>query len=203
MPCTAKKYEASRPEMSQNGIRDVDIVLTTREFIKMIKYVGLDFASLEESEFDSLMGVGSGAGAIFGTTGGVMEAALRTVAEVYAGSSMAPLEFMPVRGNEGIKEAVVKLGDKEIKVAVAHGIKNAEIIMEKVKMGTCDYTFVEVMACPGIDESSAIRKSHENIEVKKLYKDFLGEPLGKLSHQLLHTHYGVQEKIDYQNCKFF
>lgn len=229
MPCVAKKYEASRPEMTRNGIRDVDVVLTTREFIKMIKYVGLDFANLEDSEFDSLLGMSSGAAAIFGTTGGVMEAALRTVSEVYTGQSMEPLDFMPARGNEGIKEASVMLGSIEVKVAIAHGIKNAEIIMEKIKAGTCDYTFVEVMACPGgcvggggqpigvtkdvkklrqdalysIDESSAIRKSHENPEVQKLYKEFLGEPLGEKSHHLLHTNYTKQEKMDYTNCKFF
>lgn len=226
MPCVAKKYEASRAEMENaDGIRDVDIVLTTREFTKLIKYVGIDFISLPDSEFDDPLGKSTGAGVIFGTTGGVMEAALRTVAEVVTGEELDAVEFTAVRGNEGIKEAVIALGDTSVKVAVAHGLKNAEEIMRRVKSGECDYTFIEVMACPGgciggggqpvnsllstkkirqeslyeIDSGKKMRKSHENPDVLKLYEEFLEKPLGHLSHELLHTHYHQQKKLDHTN----
>ena len=199
MPCTAKKYEASRPEMRRNGQQDVDIVLTTRELIKLIKYVGLSLTELPESDFDSPLGVGSGAGAIFGATGGVMEAALRTA----------------VRGFEGIKEATVTINGRDIRLAVVHTLKNARKIMEQVKKGISPYDFIEVMACPGgciggggqpigttnairqkrmaalyeIDKNMPLRKSHENPEIITLYKDFLGEPLSEKAHELLHTTY--------------
>lgn len=215
MPCTAKKYEAVRPEMEKDGIRDVDIVLTTRELTKLIKYVGIDFEKLAESEFDSPLGLGTGAGAIFGASGGVMEAALRTVYEVYTGKELLTLDFNEVRGFSGIKETIIDLGNTKIKVAIAHGLKNAEKIMAAIRVGTCDYTFIEIMACPGgciggggqpiqstrdikllrmdalydIDQSQVLRKSHENPDVKTLYKDFLGEPLSPIAHDLLHTHY--------------
>lgn len=227
MPCVAKKYEAQRPEMVNHGHRDVDIVITTRELIKMIKYVGLDFANLPERDFDSPLGKGSGAGAIFGTTGGVMEAALRTVSEVYTHKPLKHLTFQGARGNEGIKEAEVVLGDITLKVAVAHGIRNAEVIMQQIKAGTCPYTFIEIMACPGgciggggqpisstmtvkklrqdalydIDAGNTIRKSHENPEVIALYEKFLGAPLSEKAHQLLHTHYHRQFKRTWQNVE--
>ena len=226
MPCVAKKYEAARPEMEVNGCRDVDIVLTTREFIKMIKYVGLDFANLQDGEFDSPLGEGSGAGAIFGTTGGVMEAALRSVSELHTGKPLASLEFEAVRGNEGIKAATVNLGGTEIKVAMAHGLKNAKVIMDEIEAGTSEYTFIEIMACPGgciggggqpinatfdvkklrqdalysIDKGAKVRKSHENQEVQTLYKEYLGNPLSEKSHHLLHTYYNKQEKMNAMNC---
>lgn len=221
MPCTAKKYEATRPEMEHDGIPDVDIVITTRELIKMIKYVGLKFVDLPSTEFDSPLGLGTGAGAIFGTSGGVMEAALRTVYEVYTGKELKKLDFIDVRGYEGIKEAPIKLGDKEIKVAIAHGLLNARKLMEGVKAGETPYTFIEIMACPGgciggggqpvttivdikklrmdalydIDNSSAIRKSHENPDIVTLYNEYLGSPLSELSHELLHTHYTARKKV--------
>lgn len=215
MPCTAKKYEASRPEMGRNGQQDVDIVLTTRELIKLIKYVGLSLTELPESDFDSPLGVGSGAGAIFGTTGGVMEAALRTVYEKVTGKTLKKLEFTAVRGFEGIKEATVTINGRDIRLAVVHTLKNARKIMEQVKKGISPYDFIEVMACPGgciggggqpigttnairqkrmaalyeIDKNMPLRKSHENPEIITLYKDFLGEPLSEKAHKLLHTTY--------------
>lgn len=215
MPCTAKKYEASRPEMGRNGQQDVDIVLTTRELIKLIKYVGLSLNELPESDFDSPLGVGSGAGAIFGATGGVMEAALRTVYEKVTGKTLKKLEFTAVRGFEGIKETTVTINGRDIRLAVVHTLKNARKIMEQVKKGISPYDFIEVMACPGgciggggqpigttnairqkrmaalyeIDKNMPLRKSHENPEIITLYKDFLGEPLSEKAHELLHTTY--------------
>ncbi len=215
MPCTAKKYEASRPEMGRNGQQDVDIVLTTRELIKLIKYVGLSLTELPESDFDSPLGVGSGAGAIFGATGGVMEAALRTVYEKVTGKTLKKLEFTAVLGFEGIKEATVTINGRDIRLAVVHTLKNARKIMEQVKKGISPYDFIEVMACPGgciggggqpigttnairqkrmaalyeIDKNMPLRKSHENPEIITLYKDFLGEPLSEKAHELLHTTY--------------
>ncbi|MBR3458528.1 MAG: [Selenomonadaceae bacterium] len=223
MPCTAKKFEAARPEMGRNGIPDVDIVLTTRELIKLIKYVGISFQNLPESDFDSPLGTGSGAGAIFGTTGGVMEAALRTVYEKFTGKTLPRLEFEDVRGFQGIKEAEVDLGERKVKVAIAHTLKNARIIMEQVKKGQSPYDFIEIMACPGgciggggqpigttnairkkrmealyrIDRELPLRKSHENPEIITLYKEFLGEPLSEKAHELLHTHY---HKVDPPYC---
>ena len=215
MPCTAKKYECTRPEMRSSGYQDVDYVLTTREFGRMLRQSGVDFAALADSEFDNPLGMSTGAGAIFGATGGVMEAALRTVYEVVTGKELAKLEFESVRGLEGVKEATVDLDGLPVKVAVAHGLGNARKVMDKIKAGEADYAFVEVMACPGgciggggqpyvtkketrlarmdaiyqVDENMPLRKSHDNPAVQQLYKDFLKEPLGEKSHHLLHTHY--------------
>lgn len=215
MPCTAKKFEAARPEMGRNGHQDVDAVLTTRELIKLIKYVGLNFENLPESEFDSPLGVGSGAGAIFGATGGVMEAALRTVYETITGKEAKPLEFEAVRGFDNIKEAVIDIDGTPIKVAIVHTLLAARQMMDRLKAGDCDYTFIEIMACPGgciggggqpigttnavrlrrtkalydIDRQLPYRKSHENPDIIKIYADFLGKPLEGQAHALLHTHY--------------
>ena len=209
MPCTAKKFEAARPEMGRDGLQDVDIVITTRELAKLIHYVGITFHDLPEEDFDSPLGTCSGAGAIFGTTGGVMEAALRTVCEKATGKELPSLDFLSVRGMEGIKEATVDLGSRKVRVAVAHTLKNAKIIMEDVKSGKSPYD------CPGgcqggggqplnttnarrqermkalyeIDRNLPVRKSHENPEVIKIYKEFLGAPLVGKAHELLHTHY--------------
>ncbi|MBQ1249823.1 MAG: (2Fe-2S)-binding protein, partial [Selenomonadales bacterium] len=147
MPCTAKKYEAARPEMGRDGMKDVDIVLTTRELSRMIATAGFDFAELPDDDFDAPMGIGTGAGAIFGATGGVMEAALRTVYEVATGKELAKVEFNDVRGYEGIKESEVDLNGTKVRIAVAHGLKNARVIMDAVRAGKCDYTFIEIMAC--------------------------------------------------------
>ena len=149
MPCVAKKFEKEREELKNNDLDNVDSVITTRELARMIKQANIDFTSLEDSEFDDPMGEATGAGAIFGTTGGVMEAALRTAYETITGKDLERLNFEDVRGKEGIKKASVKIGDKEVKVAVAHGLGNAKKILEEINKGEADYQFVEIMACPG------------------------------------------------------
>ena len=214
MPCLAKKFEAQRSEMASSGFRDVDVVLTTRELARMIKIAGLDFASLPETPFDPLMGDSTGAGVIFGTSGGVMEAALRTVYEVVTGETLTPVDFEGVRGHQGIKRAEVDLKGTKVKVMIANGLANARKIMDSIRQGQCDAAFVEIMSCPGgcvggggqpygdsraklrrmdglyaADKALPLRKSHENPEVKALYDKFLGRPLGDKSHHLLHTHY--------------
>jgi len=216
MPCTAKKYEAKRTEMSVDGENpDIDVVLTTRELGKMIKQMGIDFENLDEKPFDSPFGITTGAGAIFGATGGVMEAAIRTVYEVVNKKPLESLDFKELRGLEGIKEAEINLNGTMVKVAVAHTLSMAKVLSEQVRNGTSPYTFIEIMTCPGgciggggqpygttnktrldrisaiyeVDAGMPLRKSHENPEVLALYKDFLKEPLGKLSHHLLHTYY--------------
>jgi NADP-reducing hydrogenase subunit HndD len=215
MPCTAKKFECTREEMGSEEYQDVDVVLTTRELGRMIREMGLDFASLPDSEYDEPFGISTGAAVIFGATGGVMEAALRTVYEVVTGKTLPSVDFTPVRGLEGIKEAEVDLDGTKVKVAVAHGLSNARALMERVKKGDSGYHFIEIMCCPGgciggggqpipttletrkkrvesiyqADKSLPLRKSHENPAIKKLYEDFLKEPLGEKSHELLHTHY--------------
>ena len=216
MPCTAKKYEATRPEMRANeGIPDVDVVLTTRELGKMLRQMGIDFASLKETPFDDPFGITTGAAAIFGASGGVMEAALRTVYEVVEKKPLTNLDFTEVRGHEGIKETAVTLGGTTYKFAVANSLINAKKMAEAVKDGSSPYAFIEIMCCPGgciggggqpygtttktrierieatyrLDQEMPIRKSHENPAIQKLYADYLKEPLGHLSHQLLHTHY--------------
>jgi len=217
MPCTAKKFESARPEMNASGYRDVDYVLTTRELARMIKEAGIDFLNLKEEDYDAPMGEYTGAGTIFGTTGGVMEAALRTVYAVVTGENLPSLDIIPVRGLEGVKEATVKVGALgDVKVAVAHGLGNARKVMDRIREGRADYAFIEIMCCPGgcvggggepIPTSNEIRmlraaalyqddgqvqkkrQSHENPSITKLYETFLKEPLGHKSHELLHTHY--------------
>ena len=149
MPCTAKKYEAAREELSHNGLPDVDAVLTVREFAKMVKTAGIDFAELEDEDFDRLLGESTGAGVIFGATGGVMEAALRTVYEKVTGQELKNVDFTAVRGFEGIKEAEIDLNGTKIKVAIAHGTGNAEKLLTAIKNGEKEYTFIEIMCCPG------------------------------------------------------
>lgn len=223
MPCTAKKFEAGRPELGRDGRPDVDIVLTTRELIKLIKlikYVGLSFGQLPETEFDSPLGTASGAGAIFGTTGGVMEAALRTVCDKLTGKTLERLDFKEARGFKGIKECTLEMGGRTLHIAIAHTLKNAEILMEQVRKGISPYDFIEVMACPGgciggggqpigttnavkkkrmqalyeIDRSLPVRKSHENPVLQVLYRDFLGKPGEGKAHELLHTGYRAVPK---------
>jgi NADP-reducing hydrogenase subunit HndD len=227
MPCTAKKYEADRPEMRSSGYKDVDYVLTTRELAKMIKQAGISFDKLEEMKYDSIMGESTGAAVIFGATGGVMEAALRTAYEIVTGREVPfeGLNIIPVRGVEGVREASVLidkckpewsfLNGVELKCVVAHGLANARKVMQNVKEGKSIYHFIEIMACPGgclggggqpiptnesirkkrteaiyaEDMDMPLRKSHQNPDVIKIYKDFLGEPNGHKSHELLHTHY--------------
>ena len=178
MPCIAKKYECSRNEMEVDGIRDVDYVITTRELARMIKQANIDFCELEDGKFDEPMGEASGAGAIFGTTGGVMEAAIRTAVDTLEGKSMDKLEYTQVRGEKGIKEATLKIAGKDIKVAVASGLANARKIMEQIKDGKCDYHFVEIMACPGgciMGGGQPIKSSkiRSTVDVAKLRRDAL------------------------------
>lgn len=225
MPCTAKKFEIARPEFGRDGYRDVDANLTTRELARMIRQAGLDFAHLPEEEFDDMLGESSGAGVIFGVTGGVMEAALRTVVDVLTGEDMPRLEYDDVRGLEGIKEATVNVNGTDIKVAIVHGTANAAKLLNAIRAGEKTYHFIEVMGCPGgcvtgggqpivdartryyvdpraaraaatysEDESMAIRKSHKNPAVQKLYAEFLGEPNSHLAHELLHTTYVDRSK---------
>lgn len=178
MPCIAKKYEASREEMQVDGLRDVDYVITTRELSRMIRQANIDFTHLEDSNFDDPMGEASGAGAIFGTTGGVMEAALRTAADTLEGKKLENLKYEQVRGKNGIKEAKLNLAGIELKVVVASGLANARKIMEEIKQGKADYHFVEIMACPGgcvmgggqPIKSSKIRAS---VDVRKLRAEAL------------------------------
>ncbi len=229
MPCTAKKFECRRPEMNsafhywkdklnladKDNFYDVDYVLTTRELAKMFKKTGIDFSALKEEEFDHPLGISTGAGAIFGATGGVMEAAVRTAYEVITGKPLPKIDLNVVRGFEGIKEAELDLDGAKIKVAVAHSLKNARTLLEQIEEGKSPYAFIEVMTCPGgclggggqaipttwairqkradsiyrEDTLHAIRKSHENPAIKAIYSDFLKEPLGHTSHELLHTSY--------------
>ncbi len=227
MPCTAKKYEANRPEMRASGYQDVDVVLTTRELVHMIKQAGLNITALPDEEFDDPLGLSTGAGVIFGSTGGVMEAALRTVYEIVTGDELPSLDFEVVRGLEGTKRASVELiipeaaADGEVgtslqvNVAVASSLSEAKKLIELVKTGQEEIHFIEIMCCPGgciggggqprpttnqtrtarmnaiyrEDAGMPIRKSHENPAVASLYADFLGSPLGSVSHKLLHTHY--------------
>ena len=215
MPCTAKKFECERPEMRSSGYQDVDAVLTTRELARMLREAGIDPTTLEPEDYDAPLGIGTGAAVIFGATGGVMEAALRTVYEVVMKQDLPSLDFREVRGFEGIKEAEVVLGDTTVRVAVAHTLGNARKLLERVRSGEAFYHFIEIMACPGgciggggqpigtnterrleridaiyqADRDLPLRKSHDNPEVKQLYEEFLGEPLGHKSHELLHTQY--------------
>ncbi|EKD30691.1 MAG: hypothetical protein ACD_77C00487G0001 [uncultured bacterium] len=229
MPCTAKKFECKRPEMKsafhywkdklnlheKESFFDVDYVLTTRELAKMFKLTGIDFSNLAEEEFDTPLGISTGAGVIFGATGGVMEAAVRTAYEVITGKPLAKIDLNVLRGFEGIKEAELDLDGTKIKVAVAHTLKNARVLLEQIEEGKSPYTFIEVMTCPGgclggggqpipttwairqkradslykEDRLKPIRKSHENPAIKAIYEEFLKEPLGHVSHELLHTEY--------------
>ena len=228
MPCTAKKYEAARPELSSKGMKDVDYVLTVRELAKMIKQAGIDFAKLPSEGFDDMLGQSTGAADIFGATGGVMEAALRTVYEKLTGTELAKVDFTAVRGTEGIKEATVEINGTPVNVAVVSGTANAKKLLEAVKAGEKNYTFIEVMCCPGgcvtgggqpivsakdlqyvdlkavrakalydEDAGKALRKSHENPDIKAIYENYLGEPGGHKAHELLHTHYDAKQKYYY------
>lgn len=218
MPCTAKKAEAARPEMNASGYRDVDVVITTRELGRMIREAGLDFKHLPEDSYDSPLGTGTGAAVIFGTTGGVMEAALRTVADVLTGENLQTVDYNDVRGMEQTREAELTIAGNTVKIAVVHTLASARKILERIRAGEADYQFIEVMACPDgciggggqpipvnaeirrarreglfdCDSANELRKSHENPEIKELYDTWLGKPLGEKAHSLLHTHYHQQ-----------
>uniref|UniRef100_A0A7V4TGQ3 2Fe-2S iron-sulfur cluster binding domain-containing protein n=1 Tax=Candidatus Caldatribacterium saccharofermentans TaxID=1454753 RepID=A0A7V4TGQ3_9BACT len=221
MPCTAKKFECQRDEMCASGFRDVDFSLTTREAARMLKEKGIDLKEMPEEDFDDPLGISTGAAAVFGATGGVMEAALRSVYEILTGKTLEKLDFYSVRGMDGVKEATVDINGMEVHVAVAHGLGNARKVLDQVKAGHSKYHFIEIMACPGgciggggqpiptnleirmkrieaiyqVDRNLPLRKSHENPAIKRLYEEFLGEPNGEKAHHLLHTHYVPRERM--------
>lgn len=216
MPCLSKKYEADREEFAPNGVKDVDAVLSTRELANMIKEAGINFNKLKDDEYDHPLGESTGASVIFGSSGGVLEAALRTAADWISGENLKEIDFHAVRGLEGIREATVKVADMDINVAVTSSLGNARILLDKIKKGEANYHAIEIMACPGgclngggqpythnntevltkrmeaiyrEDSNKAIRKSHENPDIIKLYEEFLQKPGSEKAHKLLHTHY--------------
>ena len=219
MPCTAKKFEIGRDDQSAAGVADVDISITTRELARMIKRMHINFTDLPDEQFDNPMGESTGAAVIFGATGGVMEAALRTAVETITGETIADVDFKAVRGTEPVKVAEMKVGDLDVKVGVASGIKGAKELLERVKAGE-NFTFIEIMGCPGgcvngggqpiqptsvrqtvdlkakrasalynNDAAKAVRKSHENPLVKKVYEEYLEAPGSHKAHKILHTTY--------------
>jgi NADP-reducing hydrogenase subunit HndD len=216
MPCLAKKYECSRDEFKTDGNPDVDYVLTTRELARLIKQASIDFDSLDPAEFDHPMGESTGAGVIFGTTGGVIEAAVRTAYEVFTKKKLSKVDFEQLRGMEWIRESTVDFNGAPIKIGIAHGLGNARKLLQDIRDGKSHYHAIEIMACPGgciggggqplhhgdsnillarqkalysEDKSKVIRKSHENPSIIKLYDEFLGKPMSEKAHHLLHTHY--------------
>lgn len=223
MPCLAKKYEATREEFSTNGNPDVDIVISTRELGRLIKHANLDLASLEEAEYDSPLGLSTGAAVIFGTTGGVIEAAVRTAYEVYTKKPLPKIDFEELRGFEGVRVASVDVDGLVLNIGIAHGLGNARQLLEEVRDGNPrNLHAIEVMACPGgciggagqpyhhgdseilkkrqaalyqIDRELPMRKSHENPAITEIYEKYFGKPLSERSHQLLHTHYHVKDKV--------
>ncbi len=232
MPCTAKKDEAVRGQLATDGVPDVDVVLTTREFAHLLKREGIDLKTLEPSDFDNpYMSEFSGAGAIFGTTGGVMEAAVRTIYKVVNGKELERVELEQLRGFEGVRTATVDLGGTigPVKVAMCHGLAPTRALVESVLAGTADFDFIEVMACPGgcvdgggtlrskksylphalkrretlfaIDRNAPRRQSHNNLQVQALYRDFLGHPYSEKAHHLLHTYYTDRKRITAQTVK--
>ena len=228
MPCTAKKFEIGREGQSAagDGIADVDISITTRELGRMIERAGIRFADLPDEDFDPALGESTGASTIFGATGGVMEAALRTAGELVTGESVGAVDYHDVRGTKGIKEATYEVGGLHLNVCVASGLTNCDAVLKAVQSGEKHYDFIEFMACPGgcvngggqptqpasvrnftdlkalraaalygEDASKAVRKSHENPLLKKVYAEYLGEPGGEKAHHILHTHYTAREKL--------
>ena len=216
MPCLAKKYECARDEFKVNGIPDVDYSISTRELARLIKRANIGFPLVLDSPFDNPMGESTGAGVIFGTTGGVMEAALRSVYEIYTGESLKNVNFEQVRGLSGVRRATINLNGFELKIGIAHGLGNARHLLEDIRNGHNEYHVIEIMACPGgciggggqplhhgnsevlyaranalyrEDANKPLRKSHENPYIKTLYEEYLGKPLGEKSETLLHTHY--------------
>ncbi len=222
MPCVAKKYECSRDEFSMDGNPDVDYSVSTRELAQLIKRANIDFASLPDDDFDSPLGQSTGAAVIFGTTGGVIEAAVRTAYELHTGKTLQKVDFEQLRGMDGIRSAKVDFNGLELSIGIAHGLGNARKLLEEIKEGKSHYHAIEIMACPGgciggggqpyihgdtsilkarqravyqEDAGKTLRKSHENPDIIRLYEEFLGKPLGEKSHHLLHTHYFDRKKI--------
>ena len=225
MPCLAKKYECQRDEFAVDGNPDVDYSISTRELAHLIKQANLDLNKLDKQDFDAPLGESSGAGVIFGATGGVIEAATRTAYEIHTGNSLENVDFKQLRGMDGIRSAKVDFDGQEISIGIAHGLGNARKLLEEVKAGKSRYHAIEIMACPGgciggggqplhhgdasilkartkaiyqEDEGKAIRKSHENPYIKKLYEEFLGETMSEKAHELLHTHYFDKRKKIFQ-----
>jgi len=221
MPCTAKKFEAGRPEMLHDGIPDIDAVLTTRELAQAIKTFGLDLASMSGEPADTPFGERSSAGKLFGASGGVMEAAVRTAHYLITGKELDLPKINAIRGLDGIKEASVNVAGTEVKVAVVSGLGNARKLLDQIVAGRNDLHFIEIMTCPGgcisgggqpvhtdpevlkarmqalynIDKDATMRTSHSNPSIQRIYKEFLGEPGGHLSHELLHTHYAERDVL--------
>jgi len=220
MPCTAKKDERVRPQLAENGVSEIDVVLTTREFARLLKRQGIDLRSQEPSVFDNpYMSAYSGAGAIFGTTGGVMEAAVRTMYQIANGRELPQIELSQLRGFDGARTATIEVGGSigTVKVAMCHGLRPTRALCEAVRAGTADFDFIEIMACPGgcvdgggnlrskkaylpfalkrretlfaIDRATAVRQSHNNPQVQALYRDFLERPFSEKAHHLMHTYY--------------
>ncbi len=216
MPCVAKKYECGREEFSTNGNPDVDHAITTRELAALIKLSSIDFKTLPNEDFDHPLGESSGAGVIFGTTGGVIEAAVRTAYEVHTKKELPRLDFEELRGMEGIREATIDFDGLPIKIGIAHGLGNARKLLEDIQAGKSEFHAIEIMSCPGgciggggqpyhhgnadvikkrqmalysEDRNKTIRKSHENPYIVKLYEEFLGKPMSDKAHHLLHTEY--------------
>ena len=217
MPCIAKKFECERDEFKTNGNPEVDYSISTRELARLIKIANIDFTNLEDAEFDSPLGESTGAAVIFGATGGVMEAAVRTAYEVITGKNLPKIDFEELRGLDGVREATVHVQDGlDLKLAVVYGLKNARMMLEQIERGESPYHAIEVMACPGgcidgggqplhhgdvnkvkarweaiyqADKDLPLRKSHDNPSIQAVYKEFLGEPCSHLAHELLHTHY--------------
>jgi NADH-quinone oxidoreductase subunit G len=222
MPCTAKKYEAERPELAEDGVADVDFVLTTQELVRMIGSAGLDFANLEPAALDLPMGFKTGAGVIFGNSGGVSEAVLRHAYEVLSGEALHSVEFREVRGEGGLREAEIPLGDLKLKLAIVHSLANAKRLCRQIEAGECDYDLVEVMACPGgcvggagqpvsftpearrqrtaglydIDRRLQVHKPLDNPYLERTYQEHLGEVGGHRAHELLHTEYQSRKRIE-------
>jgi len=221
MPCVAKKYECSRTEFSTDGNPDVDYSISTRELAQLIKRANIDFTSLPDQEFDQPLGESTGAAVIFGTTGGVIEAAIRTAYELHTGKTLQKVDFEQLRGMEGIRSAKVDFDGLELNIGIAHGLGNARKLLEEIKEGKSQYHAIEIMACPGgciggggqpyihgdtsilkarqraiyaEDAGKTIRKSHENPYIIRLYEEYLGKPLSEKSHHLLHTHYFDRKK---------
>ncbi|MEA3505338.1 MAG: NADH-dependent [FeFe] hydrogenase, group A6 [Bacteroidota bacterium] len=221
MPCLGKKYEAQRDEFKTNGNPDVDLSISTRELANFIKAANIDFTTLPDEDFDNPLGESTGAGVIFGNTGGVIEAATRTAYEVHTGKKLKKVEFHELRGMEGIRKASIDLDGFELKLGIAHGLGNARKLLEEIKAGKSEFHAIEIMACPGgciggggqplhhgdssilkkrteaiyrEDAGKKIRKSHENPSIKKIYEEFLGEPMSEKAHHLLHTSYFDRSK---------
>lgn len=222
MPCIAKKAEAKRPELTKDEHNNVDIVVTTRELGRMIKEAGIDFEKLPDSEYDRPLGITTGASVIFGTSGGVIEAAVRTAHEWITGEELKEVEFEQLRGADGLRKVTVKIGDRELRIGVASGLGNARTLLEEIRDGKAQYDAIEIMACPGgciagggqpyhhgnyeiikkrqeaiykEDRNKLLRKSHTNPAILELYREYLGEPFGETAHRLLHTHFEERERI--------